>query len=137
MIPAEISLRTMEILRGFCILCAFLFVGEGVVQLFRIPFPGSVIGMFLLLIALRWGWLKTAWVELAARVLLLLLPLLFVPLCVTLFYPPAATVQALLRYGNLSLLGTLLILLGVPVVCFYAVGLMSRKPPQKTMRKAE
>ena len=35
--------------------------------------------------------------------------------------------QALLRYGNLGLWGSLAILLGVPVVCFMFAGLIAGK----------
>jgi putative effector of murein hydrolase LrgA (UPF0299 family) len=115
---ATISSRATEGLRGLCILFAFLLAGEGVISLLHLPFPGAVIGMLLLTVALRIGIVRPEWIRLTARTLLFFLPLLFVPLCVILFHPPVATVSALLRYGVLGLLGTLILLLGTPLCLF-------------------
>lgn len=118
MTAATISVRASEGLRGLCLLFAFLLIGEGIVGVLPLPFPGSVIGMLALVGALRWGWVRPEWIRLASQALLYFLPLLFVPLCVVLFRPPGATVAALMRYGPLGLLGTLILLLGVPLTLF-------------------
>ncbi|MDT8441019.1 MAG: CidA/LrgA family protein [Desulfuromonadales bacterium] len=69
----------MAIVRGFSILLAFQFLGELVSTLGDLPLPGNVLGMGLLLVALLLGWIRLAWLEEAAELLLANLALFFVP----------------------------------------------------------
>lgn len=69
----------MAIVRGFAILLAFQFAGELLSALGDLPLPGNVLGMGLLLLALLLGWVKLAWLEEAAELLLANLALFFVP----------------------------------------------------------
>jgi holin-like protein len=64
---------------GLAVLLAFLLAGQAVAWLGRLPLPGSVVGMLLLAAALRLGWVRVAWVEPAAALLLRHMALLFVP----------------------------------------------------------
>jgi holin-like protein len=66
-------------IRGMLILLGFLTAGEGVVGLFGLPLPGSVVGMGLLLVALLRGWIALSAVEAVAGVLLAELGVFFVP----------------------------------------------------------
>jgi len=65
-------------LRGLALLLLLQAAGEALAHALRLPFPGPVIGMVLLLAALRVAVLRDA-VQAAAEVLLANLSLLFVP----------------------------------------------------------
>ena len=68
----------MNALRGLALLLLFQAAGEGLVRAFTLPFPGPVIGLVLLLPALRWAPLREP-VGACAELLLAHLSLLFVP----------------------------------------------------------
>jgi holin-like protein len=68
----------MEGLRGLAWLLAFQSAGELLSRGLNLPFPGPVIGMMLLLLALRWRMVRTP-VSVCADFLLSHLSLLFVP----------------------------------------------------------
>lgn len=68
----------MQALRGLAWLLAFQSVGELLSRGLYLPFPGPVIGMVLLLIALRWQVVREP-VSSCANFLLAHLSLLFVP----------------------------------------------------------
>jgi len=66
-------------LQGMVLLLLFQFVGEGLSSMLRLPIPGNVIGMALLLVALAFGWVKLEWLEEAAELLLSYMAMFFVP----------------------------------------------------------
>ncbi len=68
----------MNALRGLALLLLLQAAGEGITHAFRLPFPGPVIGLVLLLVALRWPPLREP-VAAIAELLLSHLSLLFVP----------------------------------------------------------
>ena len=68
----------MQALRGLAWLLAFQSVGELLSRGLHLPFPGPVIGMVLLLLALRWQLVREP-VASCADFLLTHLSLLFVP----------------------------------------------------------
>ena len=68
----------MNALRGLALLLLLQAAGEALAHALRLPFPGPVIGMVLLLLALRVAVLRDA-VQAAAEELLANLSLLFVP----------------------------------------------------------
>ena len=65
-------------LRGLAWLLALQSVGELLARAFSLPFPGPVVGMLLLLLALRWSVVRAP-VAACAEFLLSHLSLLFVP----------------------------------------------------------
>ena len=65
-------------LRGFAWLLALQSMGELLARGLRLPFPGPVVGMLLLLLALRWSVVREP-VAACAQFLLSHLSLLFVP----------------------------------------------------------
>ncbi|WP_407570897.1 CidA/LrgA family protein [Deinococcus altitudinis] len=73
---------TLRAVLGLGLLLGFATLGQGLVTLTRLPFPGSVVGLLLLLAALGLRWVRLEWVEVAADTLLGLLGLLFVPAAV-------------------------------------------------------
>lgn len=68
----------MDALRGLAWLLALQSAGELLARGLHLPFPGPVVGMVLLLIALRWELVRTP-VAACADFLLAHLSLLFVP----------------------------------------------------------
>ena len=68
----------MNALRGLAILLLLQSTGEALTHALRLPFPGPVVGLVLLLVALHWPWLREP-VSAAAEFLLAHLSLLFVP----------------------------------------------------------
>lgn len=68
----------MNALRGLALLLLLQAAGEAAAHALALPFPGPVIGLALLLAALRWRWLREP-VAAAADLLLSHLSLLFVP----------------------------------------------------------
>ena len=68
----------MIALRGLALLLLFQAVGEGLVLALKLPFPGPVVGLLLLLFALRWPVVREP-AQAAAELLLAHLSLLFVP----------------------------------------------------------
>lgn len=68
----------MIALRGLAFLLLLQAAGEGLAHLLRLPFPGPVIGLVMLLVALQVTWIREP-VAAAAEFLLAHLSLLFVP----------------------------------------------------------
>jgi holin-like protein len=68
----------MMVLRGLAWLLLFQAAGEALARALSWPFPGPVVGMLLLLLALRWRAVQVP-VQAAAEQLLAHLSLLFVP----------------------------------------------------------
>ncbi|MDP9044129.1 MAG: CidA/LrgA family protein [Pseudomonadota bacterium] len=68
----------MNALRGLAILLLLQAMGEGLTHALGLPFPGPVVGLVLLLVALRWPWVRAP-VSATADFLLSHLSLLFVP----------------------------------------------------------
>lgn len=65
--------------RGLTILLLAQVAGELLSRWLKLPIPGNVLGMALLLLGLGCGWIKLAWVEDASELLLSHLALFFVP----------------------------------------------------------
>lgn len=72
----------MKLLREFCIILIFCFLGEIVHRLSGMPIPGNVLGMLLLFAALCLRILKLEMIEEAANFLLNHLAFFFVPAAV-------------------------------------------------------
>ena len=68
----------MTALRGLALLLLFQAAGEGLTLMLRLPIPGPVVGLVLLLVGLRWQWIRDP-ARAVAEVLLAHLSLLFVP----------------------------------------------------------
>lgn len=65
--------------RGFAILFSLQWLGELLSLWLDLPLPGSVVGMVLMLIGLRFGLIQLQWVTDATSLLLSNLTMLFVP----------------------------------------------------------
>jgi len=84
----------MNALRGLAWLLLLQAAGEGITHAAMLPIPGPVIGLGLLLVALRWDGVRTP-VAAAAELLLANLSLLFVPVGVGVI----THLQLVSRYG--------------------------------------
>jgi holin-like protein len=71
--------KLLGMARGMAVLLVFLFAGDAVVSLLRLPLPGSVVGMVLLAVSLRRKWLPFEWVRPAAHLLIRHMSLLYIP----------------------------------------------------------
>lgn len=69
----------MNIIRQCLIIFGCLAIGELLVYFSDIPLPSSIIGMLLLTILLKLGWIKVAWVQGIADFFIKILPFFFIP----------------------------------------------------------
>ncbi|MCF6410938.1 CidA/LrgA family protein [Pseudalkalibacillus salsuginis] len=69
----------IQFLWQFTLISSALFLGSLIVTIFHLPLPGSIAGMFLLLILLLTGLIKLDWVEKAASFQLQHMTFLFIP----------------------------------------------------------
>lgn len=107
----------MRALRGLAWLLAFQSVGELLARGLKLPFPGPVVGMLLLLLALRWRAVREPVGE-CADFLLLHLSLLFVPVGVGVMTHLSLVSQYGLRMLLVIVLSTL-VGLAVTVLCMH------------------
>ena len=117
----------MQALRGLAWLLALQSVGELLARGLSLPFPGPVIGMMLLLIALRWPVVREP-VASCADFLLSHLSLLFVPVGVGVMTHLSLVSQYGFRMLLVIVLSTLCGLL-VTVLCLYWLGDASKDRP--------
>ncbi|MES2361899.1 MAG: CidA/LrgA family protein [Pseudomonadota bacterium] len=96
----------MQALRGLAWLLALQTVGELLARGLHLPFPGPVIGMVLLLVALRWPMVREP-VGLCADFMLSHLSLLFVPVGVGVMTHMSLVSQYGLRMLAVVVLSTL------------------------------
>ncbi len=108
----------MQGLRGLAWLLAFQSVGELLARGLKLPFPGPVVGMLLLLLALRWHVVREP-VGMCADFLLSHLSLLFVPVGVGVMTHLTLVNQYGVRMLLVIVLSTL-VGLAVTVLCLHA-----------------
>ena len=65
--------------RQFAIIIGCLAVGEFIVWLTAVPIPSSILGMLLLTLLLKLGWVKLEWVEKVSNFLVKNMGFFFVP----------------------------------------------------------
>jgi holin-like protein len=116
--------RAAHYLLGLLILLAFLWMGDALVRVLRVPLPGSVMGMLMLVGALRLRWIPERSVQPAAELLIRNMALLFVPAGL-----------GVMRYGN-RLPGQWLPIAGALVVSTVAVLLVVGWMQQRMERDA-
>lgn len=66
-------------LGGVALLLLFQLAGDALAAWLKLPMPGNVVGMALLLAALSLGWVKLAWLKQGSDLLLNHMALFFVP----------------------------------------------------------
>lgn len=70
---------TLEITKESSIILGLYLLGEGFVKLTGIHFPGSIVGMLFLLLALNLNWIKLHDIHRVSDFLLKYMPLFFIP----------------------------------------------------------
>ena len=120
----------MLALRGLAWLLAFQSAGELLVRGLQLPFPGPVMGMVLLVPALRWAGVRTP-VAVTAEFLLKHLSLLFVPVGVGVMTHLSLVTQYGLRMLLVVVVSCLLGLL-VTVLTLQQLNRTPSEPPGKT-----
>ena len=79
-VEAEPAATRRYLLPGFGVLVACLLAGQWIKNVLGLVLPGNILGLFILLALLLTGVVPLKWVEAAARLLLWLLPFLFLPI---------------------------------------------------------
>ena len=59
------------------LICLFAVIGEAISTFFKLPIPGSIIGLFLLLIALQLKWIRLRHIHAVAEFLIANMTILF------------------------------------------------------------
>jgi holin-like protein len=78
-VKKKFVLPTLRILKEISIIVLIYLVGEAIVSFLDINFPGSIVGMLLLLLALQQKWLKLEDIRTVSTFLLGYMPLFFIP----------------------------------------------------------
>ncbi|PGT02346.1 holin-like protein [Bacillus cereus] len=73
------NMKLTKILVQISALYVFYMVGNWVQEMLNIPIPGSLIGMFLLLVLLSLKVLPVKWFDLGAETLVAIMPFLLIP----------------------------------------------------------
>ena len=115
----------MKGLQGLAWLLVLQSTGEVLARGFKLPFPGPVVGMMLLLVALRWAVVRDS-VSVVAQFLLTHLSLLFVPVGVGVMTHVGLLGQHGLRLGLIVVLSTWI---GLGVTAWALNTLMRRNAP--------
>ena len=69
----------MKLYVQLMILFVISLIGEGISSFFHLPIPGSIIGLFLLLIALQLKWIRLRHIHAVAEFLIANMTILFLP----------------------------------------------------------
>lgn len=72
-------MRIFKAILQMGVFSVFYWMGLWVQHMFRVPVPGSMIGLFLLLFCLSVGLVRVKWLQTGSDLLLSWLPLLFLP----------------------------------------------------------
>ncbi|MBK5204631.1 MAG: CidA/LrgA family protein [Polaromonas sp.] len=119
----------MQALRGLAWLLVLQSLGELLARGLALPLPGPVVGMLLLLLALRWAPVREP-VAVCADFLLSHLSLLFVPVGVGVMTHLSLVSQYGVRMGVVVIVSTLLGL-GVTVLSLHLLRGRTGSPPEE------
>ena len=130
--PANAAVGDMKALQGFAWLLCLQLVGEVLARALKLPFPGPVIGMLLLMPALAWPAVREPVID-VARFLLGHLSLLFIPVGVGV----VTHLDVLHDYGlRLALVIVLSTWAGLAVTALVLRGLMRHHRPAEEAHDA-
>jgi holin-like protein len=73
------KLKLLIMFLQICFLCVFQVIGTFFSAMFRLPIPGSIVGLVLLFLLLQLKIVKVSWVDIGANWLLAEMVLFFVP----------------------------------------------------------
>ena len=101
----------MKYLKQFSIILFISLLGEILHSIVPLPMPASIYGLVLLFIALMTGLVKLPQVHEAARFLIEVMPLMFIPAAVGLLGAYHTLMPVLVPYAVITLVSTLLVML--------------------------
>ena len=107
-------------------LAALWWTSDEVMRALRLPIPGSVAGLALLVLLLQAGWLPLAWVSEGAGWLLAEMLLFFIPAVVAVVQYPAVILREGWQLLLVILLGTVGVMVGTALVVERVVRLEQR-----------
>jgi holin-like protein len=100
----------VKLVRQFLIIASVSFLGEGIKALLPFPIPASVYGLILLFSALALGIVKPGQVKDAARFLIEIMPVMFIPAAVGLMTAWDALRPVLLPVGVITVVSTVVVM---------------------------
>lgn len=100
----------MKLIRQFLVIAGVSFLGEGLKALIPAPIPASVYGLILMLLSLSLGILRPHHVREAARFLIEIMPVMFIPAAVGLVSAWEALRPMLLPVGAITVISTVAVL---------------------------
>lgn len=107
----QLTLRMLlTLIKELLIILALYGVGEGLASLLKTSFPGSVIGMLLLLAALHLKWIRVDDIRFIASFLLGYMPLFFIPAGVSVIVGYTLMEGFYLQIISLTLVSTVLVM---------------------------
>ena len=101
----------MKYLRQLLMILIFSFIGEVLHAVIPIQMPASIYGLVLLFIALMTGLVKLPQVHEAARFLIEIMPLMFIPAAVGLITSWGMIRSRLLAYGIITVVSTFAVMI--------------------------
>ena len=107
-------------------LAALWWASDEMMRALRLPIPGSVAGLGVLVLLLRKGWLPLAWVAEGAGWLLAEMLLFFIPAVVAVVQYPAVILKEGWQLLLVILLGTVGVMVGTALVVERVVRLEGR-----------
>ena len=115
--------RLAILLLQIIVLFLFSYVGDSISSLFKLPIPGSIVGLLLLFLCLYFKIIPEAFVKDGAGFILVMLPLFFIP----------ATV-GIIQYPNF-LSGKGVILIGIVMISTFLTMIISGYSSQFVEKK--
>ncbi len=117
----------MRLVRQFLIIAAFSFFGEAAKALLPFSIPASVYGLFMMLAALSFGVVKPQQVRDAAKFLIEIMPLMFIPVGVGLMTTWGMLKPILLPFAVVTVVSTVVVLAATGHATQAAVRLIERR----------
>jgi holin-like protein len=118
----KVTLRMLlTVIKELLIILALYGAGEGIAFALKTSFPGSVIGMLLLLGALHLKWIRVNDIRIVASFLLGYMPLFFIPAGVSVVAGYTLMEGFYLQIISLTLVSTLLVMALTGVLVQYLV----------------
>lgn len=100
----------MRLVRQFLLVASISFLGEGLKALLPFPIPASVYGLILMFAALSLGIIKPHQVRDAARFLIEIMPVMFIPAAVGLLNAWDVLRPILLPVGVITVVSTVVVM---------------------------
>lgn len=116
----------VKLVRQFLVIASISFLGEGLRALIPFPIPASVYGLILMFAALCLGIVKPHQVRDAARFLIEIMPVMFIPAAVGILESWDALKPVLLPVGVITVVSTIVVM-AVTGHATQSVILLSRK----------